>query len=140
MRIQEKLLRLKARQGLTTEALSERSGVPVGTINKLLNGETRNPTARTLRRLAEALECPYEGLLSETALPENIIALETRRVPLLGAIAAGQPIYADEEQGCTAISPCASRGTAWWARASTTGTWCSSAASRTWRTGRSPPW
>lgn len=100
MRIQEKLLRLKARQGLTTEALSERSGVPVGTINKLLNGETRNPTARTLRRLAEALECPYEGLLSETALPENIIALETRRVPLLGAIAAGQPIYADEEQGC----------------------------------------
>ena len=100
MRLQEKLIRLKARQGLTTEALSERSGVPIGTINKLLNGETRNPTARTLRNLAEALRCPYETLLGDAALPGNILSIETRRVPLLGAIAAGRPIYADEEQDC----------------------------------------
>ena len=58
MNLREKLLLLKAEKGLTTEALSERSGVPKGTINKLLNGETRNPTAQTLKRLADALDCP----------------------------------------------------------------------------------
>ena len=100
MRLQEKLLRLKTRQGLTTEILSERSGVPVGTLNKLLNGETRNPTARTLQKLAAALHCPYETLLGDAPLPQNILPLETRRVPVLGAIAAGRPIYDEEEPGC----------------------------------------
>ena len=55
MTLREKLLRLKTENGLTTDALSERSGVPKGTINKLLNGETRNPTTQTLRRLADAV-------------------------------------------------------------------------------------
>ena len=100
MRLQEKLLRLKARRNMTTEALAESSGVPVGTINKLLNGETRNPTVRTLQRLAAALHCPYEALLADAPLPENLLPLETRRVPVLGAIAAGQPIFDEEAPGC----------------------------------------
>ena len=62
MELCEKLNRLKTENGLTTEALSERSGVPKGTLNKLLNGETRNPTAQTLRRLARALNCPLDEL------------------------------------------------------------------------------
>ena len=143
MRLQEKLLRQKTRQGLTTEALSERSGVPVGTINKLLNGETRNPTARTLQRLAAALHCPYETLLGDAPLPENILPLETRRVPVLGVIAAGEPIYDEEEPGCYIACDAALKcdfALRIEARASTTETSCSSAASRTWRTGRSPPW
>ena len=62
MKLSDKLARLKAERGLTTEALSARSGVPRGTLNKLLNGETRNPTAQTLKRLANALNCPLEEL------------------------------------------------------------------------------
>ena len=112
----EKLARLKAGKGLTTEALSALSGVPKGTINKLLNGETRNPTAQTLRRLADALECPLEALC---AAPDSIpgvyrlgellshekklmdegqlLPVRRRKVPLLGAIAAGRPILCEEE-------------------------------------------
>ena len=52
MKLSEKLARLKARRGMTTDALSLKSGVPKGTINKLLNGETRNPTVGTLTALA----------------------------------------------------------------------------------------
>ena len=69
MDLRQRLLRLKAENGLTTEALSARSGIPRGTINKLLNGETRNPTAQTLKRLAEALNCPLERLCGS---PEEI--------------------------------------------------------------------
>ena len=118
MKLSQRLARLKARQGLTTQALAQRSGVPRGTINKLLNGETRNPTIGTLTALAGALGCPL-GMLSDDApeapprpdeipgvrrlgdasakRPDDVLLPVTRRhVPLLGAIAAGQPIYAEQ--------------------------------------------
>ena len=119
MELSEKLSRLKTENGLTTEQLSARSGVPKGTINKILNGETRNPTVGTLAALAEALECPLERL---TGRPEDIpgvyrlghgrpspaeafpglrnaadlLPVKRAKVPLLGEIAAGEPIYAEE--------------------------------------------
>lgn len=112
MELREKLYRLKEARKLTTESLSERSGVPRGTINKLLTGETRNPTAQTLRKLAEALECPLEELLgkpseipgvrrlSEPERPAgscDLIHIQRRRIPVLGEIAAGEPIFCDED-------------------------------------------
>jgi len=126
MELRERLMRLKTENGLTTEALSERSGVPRGTINKLLNGETRNPTAQTLRRLADALGVALEDLcgkpsdipgvyrlgdLRERQLAAEgvILPVERRRVPLLGAIAAGQPITCEESLeivDCAASIPC----------------------------------
>ncbi len=114
MTLSAKLSRLKAEHGLTTEALSQRSGVPKGTINKILNGETRNPTVATLSALAEALRCPLSELCGEAAaLPEQIpgvqkgpwsnlknaaslLPVTRKKVPLLGAIAAGRPIFAEE--------------------------------------------
>ncbi len=41
----------KEEMGLTTEALATLSGVPVGTINKILNGETKAPRYDTLTAL-----------------------------------------------------------------------------------------
>ena len=136
MTLREKLARLKAERGLTTEALSARSGVPRGTLNKILNGETRNPTIATLAALADALDCPLESLSTRAvdvpqparapsdipgvyrlrdlareapqgqardaggaalpALPQRV-PLRRRRIPLLGEIAAGQPLYVDED-------------------------------------------
>ncbi len=118
MELYEKLNRLKTENGLTTEALSERSGVPKGTLNKLLNGETRNPTAQTLRRLARALNCPLDELcgapseipgvyrLGDLRDPAQklldrgeLMRVSVRKVPLLGKIAAGQPIACVEDIG-----------------------------------------
>ena len=69
MKLGAQLARLKSENGLTTEALSQRSGVPRGTLNKLLNGETRNPTVTTLSALAEALVsgAPLTGTLEKHA-------------------------------------------------------------------------
>lgn len=56
------LAELKDKKQLTTEQLAALSGVPRGTINKILNGETLNPTAKTLRKLALALGCAPDSL------------------------------------------------------------------------------
>lgn len=51
----EKILEYKKKLGLTTEELSERSGVPVGTLNKILNGSTKDPKLETLKAIAKVL-------------------------------------------------------------------------------------
>ena len=51
----EKLNERKKKLGLTTEQLSRLSGVPTGTINKILSGETRSPRYDTLRALEKVL-------------------------------------------------------------------------------------
>ena len=130
MRLNEKLVQMKTENGLTTDALSLKSGVPKGTINKILNGETRNPTVATLAALARALECPLEYLGARGDLPAppdgipgvyrlggaleglrnagDILPAARRRIPLLGRIAAGRPVYAEEtcDTACDGIMDC----------------------------------
>ena len=114
MELREILAKLKSENGLTTELLSERSGVPRGTLNKLLNGETKNPTGATLKKLADALKCPVELLYPDADAArylenqrsllydllrnaQDILPIHRRAMPVLGEIAAGVPIYAREE-------------------------------------------
>ena len=53
--LHEILKEKKKELGLTTEQLSRQSGVPIGTINKILNGETRSPRYDTLIALERIL-------------------------------------------------------------------------------------
>ncbi len=109
MDLRHRLLILKSENKLTTEMLSASSGVPKGTINKLLNGETGNPRGETLKRLAKALKCPLEMLVSGVGFemrnrkaeadfasdnhsPAEILPIHPVRIPLIGEIAAGNPM------------------------------------------------
>lgn len=56
----EKIAELKKKLGITTEELSKRSGVPIGTLNKLLNGSTKDPKLETLKALARVLGCSLD--------------------------------------------------------------------------------
>lgn len=51
----EKIAEYKKKLNLTTEELSERSGVPVGTLNKILSGATKDPKLETLKSIARVL-------------------------------------------------------------------------------------
>lgn len=53
MRIGERIARERARQGMTQEDLSQKSGVAIGTIGSVERG--RNPSAVTLAKLTAAL-------------------------------------------------------------------------------------
>ena len=50
------LVEQKEKMKWTTEQLSARSGVPVGTINKILSGETVSPRYDTISALNQAFE------------------------------------------------------------------------------------
>lgn len=51
----DKIAIQKKKLGLTTDELSEKSGVPVGTLNKILSGATRDPKLETLKAIAKVL-------------------------------------------------------------------------------------
>lgn len=52
--------KMKQERGLRTEELAQKSGVPVGTLNKILNGQTKNPSLETVFALAHALGCSVD--------------------------------------------------------------------------------
>lgn len=51
----DKISEYKKKLNLTTEELSEKSGVPVGTLNKILSGATKDPKLETLKAIAKVL-------------------------------------------------------------------------------------
>ncbi len=51
----ERVKAIKKEKNVTTDILSERTGIAKGTLNKLLTGQTRNPAYDTIKRIAEAL-------------------------------------------------------------------------------------
>ena len=55
MKIADRIREQKDKRGITTEQLSELSGVPVGTINKILSGETKSPRYDTIDALETAM-------------------------------------------------------------------------------------
>lgn len=57
---------------ITTEELSEKSGVPIGTLNKILAGQTTDPKFETLKALCKALEIKLSDL--DDYEPETIAA------------------------------------------------------------------
>lgn len=50
----EEMRRAKERNGYSMAQLSERSGVPLGTLQKIFSGETRHPRYKTLRAIEQA--------------------------------------------------------------------------------------
>ncbi|MEG1930546.1 MAG: helix-turn-helix domain-containing protein [Anaerovorax sp.] len=51
---------LMKRKGIGNKDLSEKSGIPIGTLNKIIYGETKNPSLDTMRSLARALDCTLD--------------------------------------------------------------------------------
>lgn len=56
----EKIAEYKKKLGITTEELSRRSGVPLGTLNKILSGATKDPKLETLKAIARVLGCSLD--------------------------------------------------------------------------------
>lgn len=62
----EKIKELKKQKGFTTKQLSELSGVPLGTVNKIISGTTKNPQLVALSAIANALGCSVEDFVDES--------------------------------------------------------------------------
>jgi len=62
---------MKQERGLKTEELAQMSGVPIGTLNKILNGQTKNPSLETVFALAHALGCSADDFDDEDTIKKD---------------------------------------------------------------------
>ena len=74
MSMTEKLAYIKKLRGLTTGEIARRSGIPVGTLNKIFSGQTRRPAVESMDRLAQVLRVPVHYLLDDELPPERCLS------------------------------------------------------------------
>lgn len=102
--LSQKIRDLRAKHNLTLEQVAQQVGVGRSTVRKWETGMIANMRRDKIERLARALHTTPGYLMGweeeEPAvqrLPSNIIPFpETRQIPLIGSIACGAPILADE--------------------------------------------
>ena len=70
MDIVEKIKQIKHSRKITNEDLSLKSGIPLGTLNKLLSGSVAEPKLSTLLSICSVLNCRLSDLTGET-LPSS---------------------------------------------------------------------
>lgn len=69
------------------------------TVSTWYNG-SKMPRMGTIQRLANYFGVNKSDLIEESAeSPDNILPIRFKKIPLLGEIAAGEPIFADQEYG-----------------------------------------
>lgn len=98
MKFCEILRDLRKKNGYTQSELSEKLKISKSTISMYEHGE-RMPNYATMRALADLFGVEMDILYGResTPLPPNIRAVKTKKIPLLGEIACGEPIFAEEE-------------------------------------------
>ena len=103
MRTGEKIKRLRKSLNLTQTELGEKVGVKKNAVSKWECGRVEDIPTSTLKALANLFDVTPSYLIDDEEenrgpqLPGNIIPMpEMRKIPLLGSIACGAPILAEE--------------------------------------------
>lgn len=102
MDISQKIYKLRTENGLTQSELAKIAGVSDKAVSAWELG-TRDPKIQPIRNICNRFGIDVAAFIDESndvydsSLPSNIIPIpEMRKIPLLGAIACGAPILAEE--------------------------------------------
>lgn len=92
MSMTEKLAYIKKLRHLTTEEIAQQSGVPLGTLNKIFSGQTKNPAVGPVDKIIQVLRIPIHYLLDDelpieyhvsTSTDDGILLLSSEEIQFL---------------------------------------------------------
>lgn len=95
----ERMNYIRDNLNLTYQRISDESGVPIGTVQKVLGGITKNPRLETLQRLSDTLEMMWRhhtvGYTHDDEKIKNTGAVSVLResMPVYGTSAKKEPHY-----------------------------------------------
>lgn len=97
MHVGDLIRKKRLEMDLTQEQLGEMVGVNRAAINKWETGRVTNLKRETIKQLSEIFGISPAMLVEPDSAPINIIPVPTmRKVPLIGTIACGTPVLAEE--------------------------------------------
>ncbi len=99
MKLHERIKERRLSLGMTLLDVANALGVKEATVQRYESGEIKNPKHDTVLELAKIFRCTPAYLMGweEDSLPQSVMYIGKKKLPLLGEIAAGEPIFADEE-------------------------------------------
>lgn len=90
-----KIKRIMKEKNIGNKTLSELSGLPLGTLNKIIYGDTKSPTLDNMQAIAKALGCTLDDFVEEQVQNNG----QTEGYYLDPEVAAkAQEIYEDPDQ------------------------------------------
>ena len=117
----DRIKRMKNERKMTNERLSERSGIPLGTLSKLMAGMNESPKLSNIVAICNALDCSVDFIVTGnpentnnyTLLPDEIRLIEQYRnldrwgKKLTEAVIAheGARVFAKENNGENLVKP-----------------------------------
>lgn len=108
----QRLKGLRTSKGLSQKALAECLKVSKSSIN-MYEHDLRQPNLEMFDLIADFFNCDvsyllgksdiinmtqYNGLMFQQSEISNVFPIEIKKIPFLGEIACGEPVYADEER------------------------------------------
>ncbi|WP_289182964.1 LexA family transcriptional regulator [uncultured Dubosiella sp.] len=102
----ERIVEAMTEKGISQAELSRRTGISKGALSSYINGRYE-PKQKNIFKIAAVLNVSEGWLLGgeeknkSFSLDEakNLVPFEIKEIPILGKIACGKPIFADEECG-----------------------------------------
>ena len=86
MELGELVSMYRKRSGLTIGELASKSGVPKGTLNKIINGVTKSPSIESMKSIAKALGCTLEDFDDSPQPPNEMTSEEFELIKKYRAI------------------------------------------------------
>lgn len=96
MKMGDRIKDLRTSKGMTQEELGEIVGVKKAAVQKWESGLTKNLKRSAIKKLSELFEVSPSYLMCMTDI-KNSVSYTTKKIPLLGEIAAGEPLLVCEE-------------------------------------------
>ncbi len=103
-KIVDRIKALRQKNGLSFQQLADKTGMSKSTLQRYESGDIANIPLSRVRVLAAALHTSPAYLMGwaenekDTVMLDNLFPIETKRFPLLGEIACGEPIFAEEDR------------------------------------------
>lgn len=96
MDIKDLLKSRRLEKGLTMKEVADAVGVSEGTISRYESGDIANMKRSSIVALSRVLDIPPTRFITLDPVEERVSNRRTHRIPLLGNIAAGAPIMAED--------------------------------------------
>ncbi len=106
MKVGERIRMWRTEKGYSIDALGKKLGVSRQTVYRYENGIITNIPRDKIERMAALFgvsPMAFFGDAEEVWRMKDIFPMRARPIPMLGEIACGEPVYADEEMGRYAL-------------------------------------
>lgn len=102
MKLHERIKERRAALGLTLLDVANALGVKEATVQRYESGEIKTPKSATVLAMAEIFNCTPSYLMGwdDQKYSTDLMQISRKQIPLVGEIAAGQPIVAVPEYEC----------------------------------------